>query len=165
MEFSNAYENLIEKKKEIIETIESNYRIIRRVYQHLYADIADIFIEYIHSLDADEIQELDEDLKTNGWGAKTLLEIENSFELSSIFQLIYYLNGRLPLTNGLLVVPDDEVPDGKQKINLKHLYEMFKDTNSHGLVSLQFLGALGIFFGFNISVPKNAIAELYKNLS
>ena len=82
-----------------------------------------------------------------------------------VFSYFYYLNGRLPLTNGLLVVPDDEVPDGKQKINLKHLYEMFKDTNSHGLVSLQFLGALGIFFGLNISVPKNAITKLYKNLS
>ena len=59
------------------------------MYQNLYADIADTFIENIHSLDADEIQELDEDLKTNGWGAKTLLEIENSFELLSIFQLFY----------------------------------------------------------------------------
>ena len=161
VEFSNSYENSIEKNPEINKTVESNYRILielRRVYQHLYADIADIFIEYIHSLDADEIQELDEDLKTNGWGAKTLLEIENSFELSSIFQLIYYLNGRLPLTNGLLVVPDSETPNGKEKINLKNLHEMFKD-------SPQFLGALGIFFGLNISVPKNTITELYKNLS
>ena len=106
------------------------------MYQYLYADIADIFIEYINSLDADEIQELDEDLKTNGWGAKTALEIENSFELLSIFQLFYYLNGRLPLANGLLVVPDGEVPDGKEKMNLENLYEMFKDKNSHGLVSL-----------------------------
>ena len=106
------------------------------MYQYLYADIADIFIEYINSLDADEIQELDEDLKTNGWGAKTALEIENSFELLSIFQLFYYLNGRLPLANGLLVVPDGEVPDGKEKMNLENLYEMFKGKNSHGLVSL-----------------------------
>ena len=28
VEFSNPYENLIEKKPEIIETVESNYRII-----------------------------------------------------------------------------------------------------------------------------------------
>ena len=92
VEFSNSYENSIEKNPEINKTVESNYRILielRRVYQHLYADIADIFIEYIHSLDADEIQELDEDLKTNGWGAKTALEIENSLELLSIFQLYY----------------------------------------------------------------------------
>ena len=42
---------------------------------------------------------------------------------------------------------------------------MFKDTKSHGLVSLQFIGALGILFGLDISVLKNAISELYKNLS
>ena len=31
---------------------------------------------------------------------------------------------------------------------------MFKDTPSHGLVSLQFLSALGMFFGIDISMPK-----------
>ena len=42
---------------------------------------------------------------------------------------------------------------------------MFKDRNSHGLVSLQFLCALGRFFGVDKSIPKSAITELYKNLS
>ena len=79
--------------------------------------------------------------------------------------MFYYLNGRFPLTNGLLIVPDGEVPEGREKINLKQLYEMFKDTNSHGLVSLQFLCADGIFFGVDKSITKSAITELYKNLS
>ena len=87
VEFSNPYENSIEKNPEIWDTIESNHKIIRRVYQHLYTDVADIFYEYIHSLNADEIFELDEDLKSNGWGAINLLKIENSLELLSIFQL------------------------------------------------------------------------------
>ena len=55
VKFSNPYQNLIEKKPEIIETIESNYRIIRRVYQLLYYDTADIFFIYIQSLNHDEI--------------------------------------------------------------------------------------------------------------
>ena len=71
----------------------------------------------------------------------------------------------LPLTNGLLIVPDGEVPDGEEKINRKNLYEMFKDTPSHGLVSFAFLSALGIFFGIDISIPKLVITELYRNLS
>ena len=58
-----------------------------------------------------------------------------------------------------------EVPDGEEKVNLKYLNEMFKDTNSQGLLSLQFLGALGIDFGLYISVSKNAITEFYKNIS
>ena len=116
-------------------------------------------------LDIDEIQELDNDRRTNDWGAKSLYETENATKMFSNFQLFYYLNGRLPLTNSLLTVPDGEAPDGTDKINLKNLYEMFRDTNSHGLVSLQFLDALGIFFGLDTFVPKNAITELYKNLS
>ena len=42
---------------------------------------------------------------------------------------------------------------------------MFRDTKSHGLVSIQFFCALGIFFGLHISIPKYAITELYNNLS
>ena len=53
VDFTNPYENSIERKPEILETVESNYKIIRRVYQHIYTDIADIFFEYIHSLDLD----------------------------------------------------------------------------------------------------------------
>ena len=84
----------------------------------------------------------------------------------SIFQLFYHNNGRLPLTNGLLVVPNGSVPKGEEKINLKSLDKMFRDTHSHGLVdSIQFLGILGILFGVGITALKDAITELYKNLS
>ena len=137
VEFKNPYENSIDKKPEIIENVEKNFKIIIRVYQHLYADIVDIFFEYIHSLDSGEIQQLDDDIKTNGWGVINLLEIDNAFELLSNLQLFYHNNGRLPLTNGLLIVPDGEMPEGEEKINLNNLYEMFQSTKSHGLVSMQ----------------------------
>ena len=137
VEFKNPYENSIDKKPEIIENVEKNFKIIIRVYQHLFADIVDIFFEYIHSLDSGEIQQLDDDIKTNGWGVINLLEIDNAFELLSNLQLFYHNNGRLPLTNGLLIVPDGEVPEGEEKINLNNLYEMFQSTKSHGLVSMQ----------------------------
>ena len=113
-EFSNLYENRREKEPETIETVESNYKISRRVYQALFIDIADSFIEYIHSLDINEIQELDDDLKALGWRVKSLLEVENVYDLVTVFQNFYYLNGRFPLTNGLLIVPDGEVPEGKE---------------------------------------------------
>ena len=57
IEFKVHYQNSTEKKLEIIETIESNYKVNRRVYQSLFSDIAESFFEYIHSLDPDEIQE------------------------------------------------------------------------------------------------------------
>ena len=79
--------------------------------------------------------------------------------------MFYYYNGRLPLTNGLLSIPDIETPSDYEKIFLKILYEMFKDTKSHGLVSLQFLLAHKFFFGGDIGLSKDTITELYKNLS
>ena len=49
VEFKNLYKNYIEKKPEIIENVENNSKIIRRVYQHLYADIVGIFFFLIYS--------------------------------------------------------------------------------------------------------------------
>ena len=109
----------------MIETVESNHRIIRRVYQHIYNDIADILFEYDHSLNPVEIQELDMDIKSNGWGVKNVLYPENSPELLSVYQAFYHNTGRLPLINGLLIAPNGDTPDGEVKINMKNLYEMF----------------------------------------
>ena len=95
--------------------IEKNYRLFRRVYQSLFVDTADIFIQYIYSLEPEEIKQLDDNIKTNWWGIESIVDIQNSFELLRIFQLVYYLNGRLPLTNGLLPVPDGETPPGAKK--------------------------------------------------
>ena len=79
-------------------------------------------------MDFNEIQQLDNEIKSNGWGFINLLEIDNALELQSTFQLFCQNNGRLPLTNGLLIIPDGELPEGEEKINLKNLYEMFRYT-------------------------------------
>ena len=46
------------------------------MYQFLFVDVADSFIEYIHSLDVDEIQELDNDLKVNGGEQNLYLKLK-----------------------------------------------------------------------------------------
>ena len=71
------------------------------------------------------MQQLVNDIKNNGRGVINLLEIDNSLELLSAFQLFYHNNGRFPLKNRLLTVLDDERPEAEEKINLKNLHEMF----------------------------------------
>ena len=44
--------------------------------------------------------------------------MDNSVELLSTFQLYYHKNARLQLTNGLIVVPDSDVPKGEEKNKL-----------------------------------------------
>ena len=79
--------------------------------------------------------------------------------------MFYYYNGRPSVKNVFLVVPGGESPPSSEKMSLKSLYEMFKDAKSHGLVSLQVLSALNIFFGGDIRLSKDTITELHKNLS
>ena len=55
------------------------------------------------------------------------------------------LMGRLPLSNEILVIPDGDAPPEENKVNIKQLYELFKNTKSHGLVSLPFLSLIQFY--------------------
>ena len=138
--------NSIEQKPEIIDIVENNYKIARRIYQDLYIDVADLFQEFIRSLPPQDIQDINDDIKTNGWGVKSILNVENSLELLKIFQTFYYTTGRLPLPNGLLIVPDGDAPEGEDRVNMKSLHDMFRHTYSHSLVSLSFLRVIHYYF-------------------
>ena len=50
----------------------------RRVYQSLFLDIAENFFQYIYSFDLDEIQDLESDIKENGWRVETITEIQDA---------------------------------------------------------------------------------------
>ena len=49
-----------------MEKIESNHRVARRVYQHLYYDIAELFFEHFQSMSALEQQAIDKNMRING---------------------------------------------------------------------------------------------------
>ena len=67
-ENKNPYAIKTEKEPEIMLEIGKNYRICRPVYQALFYEIAETFIQYINTLTDDEIEQLDADMKSNGWG-------------------------------------------------------------------------------------------------
>ena len=141
-------------------TFKKNYRIAKRVYQQLYLDVAKLFAEFIRSLSSSELQDFDEDISANGWGIKKISEVSDAQELLKIFQDFYSLTGRLPLLNSLLVVPDGDAPL-EEKLNMRQLYDLFKNINSHGLVSLPFLGLIHYYLEENDrSLIKNGASEL-----
>ena len=97
VEFEDFYQANPEQKPEMIKTIESNYKVARRVYQNLYFDIAELFSEYIQSIDSYEQQDIEEDMKINGWQTvESISEIKDSMRLLNIFQDFYTATGRVP---------------------------------------------------------------------
>ena len=125
---------------------EKNYRTCRRVYQTLFYEIAETFVQYINTLTADEIEQLDADLRSSDWGVKSIVQIEDCIELLSLFQLFHYLNVMLSVNKWSLANSGRKNTRRFWKNVSKTLYEMFKDTKSHGLASIQFLSALNLFF-------------------
>ena len=100
--------------------MESNYKVARRVYQKLYYDIAELFFEYVQSTDVFERQDIEEDMKVNGWGSvEKISEVKDSISMLNLFQDFYTVTRRLPTFNGLLVVPDGEAQPGENKINIE----------------------------------------------
>ena len=91
--------------------IAKNSRIFRQADQTLFYEIAKTFIKYLNTLTAYETEQLDADLRSSGWWIISVVEIEDLIELLRLFQLFYYRSGRLPLTNGVLPIPDGETPD------------------------------------------------------
>ena len=98
-------------------------------------------------------------------GIKRIIDVKDAEDFVNIFQTFYQLTDRLPLSNGLLVIPDGDPPPGEKRVNMKSLYDMFKNSNSHGLVSLPFLGILQYYLERNdFSMIQDALTELYSNL-
>ena len=118
------------------------------MYNSLYRYIGENFKEYLSLLEFNEIQNIDLNLRSNGWGIMSINEIDNGFDLMKFFYIFYYLNGRFPCTNSLLTIPDGDKSSLvlSKKNSLKRLYEMFCGTSSLGLASIQFLAALNLFF-------------------
>ena len=95
-------------------------------------------------------------------GIKRIIDVKDAEDFMNIFQTFYQLTDRLPLSNGLLVIPDGDPPPGEKRVNMKSLYDMFKHSNSHGLVSLPFLGILQYYLEKNdFSMIQDALTELY----
>ena len=74
------------KQTEVLQLMEGNYRILRRVYQQFHIDVTELFSQFINSLSSYEIKDLDNNIKANGWGIKKKIEIEDAHELMKIFQ-------------------------------------------------------------------------------
>ena len=85
IESKKPYAIETEKEPEIMLEIEKNYKICRRVYQSLFYEIAETFIQYINTLTTDEIEQLDADLRPNCWGFKSIVEVEDCIELLKLF--------------------------------------------------------------------------------
>ena len=76
----NIRENT-EKESKTLKEIEKNYKICRRSYNSVYKSIAGHYQQNFKTLDYEEIEELNNDIKANGWALKSIQEYDSVFNL------------------------------------------------------------------------------------
>ena len=145
--------------------MEKNYRVLKRVYDSIFATIAENFHLYLNSLSEEEKTEIDSDFVSSGLAS--IRDTESAFDLLSLFDFFYFVNGRFSTATGHTFVPksDFSLEVNEEEVNIKKLYEKFRVTNSHALVASQFLAVLNIFFGANPETSRKFCTELYQNLT
>lgn len=67
-------------------------------------------------MDPLNLQDLDKDIKANSWETKPITDVNDAEDFMNILQTFYQLIGRLPLSNGLLVIPDGDLPPGDERV-------------------------------------------------
>ena len=95
-----------------------------------------------------------------------LQNVETATELLMLFDFFYFVNGRFPTAGVHPFIPRADLPMevNGEELNIKKLYEKFRTTNSHALVSSQFLATLNIFFGSDPELSRRFLTEFYQNM-
>ena len=88
--------------------------------------------------------------------------------ISDIFCDFFEKHGRFSGSRELIIVPRSEIPNfikTQKIISTKLLYQKFSSTDARGLVAIQAIAALNIYFGGRLETSKQALAEFLHNTS
>ena len=159
------YKIKMTEDSEMIQDMSKNYRLLRRIHHDLSTIITENFKLYLSTLTQSEFEEIDSDIISSG--LNSLQNVETATELLTLFDFFYFVNERFPTIGVQTFIPRSDLPMevNGEELNIKKLHEKFRTTNSHALVSSQFLAALNIFFGVDPELSRRFLTEFYQNMT
>ena len=151
------------KNIKLIKNSAENITICKQTYQNFYYQISQYLTNTIRNLLADEINEIDQDLQKNNYFVN--LGNTNTFSDYNILDTFcnFFQNyEKFPGSQQLIIVPRPEIPKfikTQKVISTNELYQKFSSTDARGLVAIQAIAALNIYFGGRLGTSKQALAE------
>ena len=156
------------KKKDIIEKTFENLEYLKTFYENVFWDTGYFFHRSLKNMHNTLIKKLEDDLNREIYYTEKIKEEVDHTKLFQKFSQFFFKTGRFPGNMEMAIVPRGVTPTfvkSNQLINPFDLYEKFQFTESHGLVSVQFLAALNVFLGGDKNISKNAMSEFFHNLT
>ena len=154
------------KGSEMLETMTKNCKILRRVHNDLFKTVAENFKHYFKSLSENDLAEIEADMINSGLNSPR--NFQSATDLLMLLDYFYFINGRFPTPNEHTFVSRASLPSevNGQELNIKKLHGVFRDSDSHGIISSQLLAALFLFLnGGDEEKAHNFLSELYQNIT
>ena len=157
-----------DEQKSLVDQTFKNLNYCKQIYENVFDDIAYFFHRKLKETHDIFVEKMEEDLTREIFYQKKIKEQENSTKVFKNFNQFFFKTGRFPGSDNLAIIPSSIIPAFvkiKDVMLPSDLYETFKDSNTYGLVSTQFLAALNIYFNSDKLLSKNVMTEFLHNLS
>ena len=152
----------------ILNNTRANFEIVKTVYNELFTSVGINLHEFFKDMGVLDKQRIDNDLTNNNFYPWDSQEDFIQQRTLTTYRDFYYETGRFPGRTTLIPVPRARVPNFIQSqdvLSPRSLYESYVGRDMQGIVSLQFLAAFNRFLGGDKEVSRNAMSELFHNLS
>ena len=145
-----------------------NVEIVKGVYGELFTSVGINLHELFKIMGYITKQRIDTDLTNNNFFPWDPNEQHIQNRILTTYKDFYYETGRFPGRSALISVPRARIPEfirSQDVLSPRSLYESCVGRDMQGIVSVQFLAAFNRFLGGDMEVSRNAMSELFHNLS
>ena len=152
----------------ILRNTRANFEIVKGVYGELFTSVGINLHELFKINGYITKQRIDTDLTNNNFSPWDPNEQHIQNRILTTYRDFYYETGRFPGRSTLISVPRARIPEfirSQDVLFPRSLYESFVGRDMQGIVSVQFLAAFNRFLWGDTEVSRDAISELFHNLS
>ena len=146
----------------------ANFEIVKGVYGELFTSVGINLHELFKIMGYITKQRIDTDLTNNNFFPWDPNEQHIQNRILTTYRDSYYETGRFPGRSSLISVPRVRIPEfirSQDVLSPRSLYKSYVGRDMQGIVSVQFLAAFNRFLGGDTEVSRDAMSELFHNLS
>ena len=140
-----------------------NFEIVRELYNELFNAVGVSLHELLKYMGIDERNRVDTDLTNKAPNEAYIQE-----RILLTYRDFFYEHGRFPGNNTIVPIPIARIPSFIKSGDILSplaLYETYVGQDMRGIVSVQFLAALNFFLRGDSELSRDAMSELFHNLS
>ena len=147
----------------ILYNTRENFEIVRELYNELFNAVGVSLHELLKYMGIDERNRVDTDLTNKAPNEAYIQE-----RILLTYRDFFYEHGRFPGNNTIVPIPIARIPSFIKSGDILSplaLYETYVGQDMRGIVSVQFLAALNFFLRGDSELSRDAMSELFHNLS